>query len=140
VAESSYRKRLRHAGIKVAAKGRPLPGTFASGVGAQGGEFRPEVALGIRRAWDAALRSVPSSRQGKLTLVSAPAPHFPGAGVFGTRCYRRRCCAYTRARDPARRASERVDLVDRLWLRALARRQDPRRPAASPARSNDTTA
>jgi hypothetical protein len=31
VAESSYRKRLRHAGIKVAAKGRPLPGTFASG-------------------------------------------------------------------------------------------------------------
>jgi hypothetical protein len=83
-------------------------------VGAQGGEFRPEVALGIRRAWDAALRSVPSSRQGKLTLVSAPAPHFPGAGVFGTRCYRRRCCAYTRARDLARRASERVDLVDRL--------------------------
>jgi hypothetical protein len=27
----SYRKRLRHAGIKVAAKGRPLPGTIASG-------------------------------------------------------------------------------------------------------------
>ena len=27
----SYRKRLRHAGIKVAAKGKPLPGTFASG-------------------------------------------------------------------------------------------------------------
>jgi hypothetical protein len=27
----SYRKRLRHAGIKLAPKGRPLPGTFASG-------------------------------------------------------------------------------------------------------------
>jgi 5-methylcytosine-specific restriction enzyme A len=27
----SYRKRLRHAGIKVAPKGRPLPGTIASG-------------------------------------------------------------------------------------------------------------
>ncbi len=26
-----YRKRLRHAGIKLAPKGRPLPGTFASG-------------------------------------------------------------------------------------------------------------
>jgi 5-methylcytosine-specific restriction enzyme A len=26
-----YRKRLRHAGIKLKAKGRPLPGTFASG-------------------------------------------------------------------------------------------------------------
>jgi hypothetical protein len=27
----SYRKRLRHAGIKLAPKGRPLPGTIASG-------------------------------------------------------------------------------------------------------------
>jgi hypothetical protein len=26
----SYRERLRHAGIKLAPKGRPLPGTFAS--------------------------------------------------------------------------------------------------------------
>jgi 5-methylcytosine-specific restriction enzyme A len=26
-----YRRRLRHAGIKLAPKGRPLPGTFASG-------------------------------------------------------------------------------------------------------------
>jgi hypothetical protein len=41
------------------------------------------LAFGIRRAWDAALWSVPCSRQGKLTLVLAPAPHFPGAGVFG---------------------------------------------------------
>jgi hypothetical protein len=28
---SVYRKRLRHAGIKLAPQGRPLPGTFASG-------------------------------------------------------------------------------------------------------------
>jgi hypothetical protein len=27
----SYRKWLRHAGVKLAPKGRPLPGTFASG-------------------------------------------------------------------------------------------------------------
>jgi 5-methylcytosine-specific restriction enzyme A len=27
----SYRKRLRHAGIRLTPKGRPLPGTFASG-------------------------------------------------------------------------------------------------------------
>ena len=32
-------------------------------------------------------QSLPPGR-GNLTLVSAPAPHFPGAGAFATRCYR----------------------------------------------------
>ena len=46
----SYRKRLRHAGIKVAAKGRPLPGTFASGWKHRmdgGWERRPKIAGAI---------------------------------------------------------------------------------------------
>ena len=65
-----YRKRLRHAGIKLAPKGRPLPGTFASGgsigwmAGGKGGEIEGHagkgrglrfLALGKEAVGDAAL-------------------------------------------------------------------------------------
>jgi hypothetical protein len=68
-------------------------------------------------------QSLPPGR-GNLTLVSAPAPHFPGAGAFATRCYR--CAEHPvtplrLSQEPAISrggASERVDLVDRLGCTA----------------------
>jgi 5-methylcytosine-specific restriction protein A len=48
----SYRRRLRHAGIKVAPKGRPVPGTIASGWKHRmdGGWERRIVSSGMARA------------------------------------------------------------------------------------------
>ena len=78
----SYRKRLRHAGIKLAPKGRPLPGIFAWMAGGSGGHEAPcfEVMqrsknslLSVFRseyAWARRLKSAMERRQWRYQILS----------------------------------------------------------------------